>query len=59
MDSENVKFEYVLQRLVNIDAKIKTIVEKMDKLELQVKDIDMDVNDLFDDVEGKYEDNNK
>lgn len=49
----------ILERLDMLEVKVVEIIKKLDKMELQLKDIDMDLNDIFDDVEGKYENNHK
>ena len=42
----------ILERLDILEQKVNEIIKKLDKMELQIKDIDMDLNDIFDDVEG-------
>ena len=49
----------ILERIDILEIKVNEIIKKLDKMELQLKDIDMDLNDIFDDVEGKHEDSDK
>ena len=45
-------YKCILERIDDLEKKVNTIIKKLDRMELQIKDIDMDLNDLFDDVEG-------
>ena len=49
-------YEYILRKVKRLEHEIENIIYKLDKMEKHIKDIDMDLNDIFDDVEGKKND---
>ena len=50
---------FVLEKIIRLENQVKEIVRILDEIDLRIKDIDMDLNDIFDDVEGKNGNNNK
>ena len=45
-------YKCILERIDDLERKVDVIIKKLDKMELQIKDINMDLNDIFEDVEG-------
>jgi hypothetical protein len=52
-------YEMIMSNIINLQLNVENITKRLDEMEKHIKDIDMDMNDLFDDVEGKHENNHK
>lgn len=49
----------IMDGIWKLNEKIDGFQKEMATMKSQIKDIDMDLNDIYDDVEGKHEDNYK
>lgn len=56
---EQDDYKYLFIKIKRLEYNLKYTIKRLDEMEKHIKDIDMDMDDLFDDVEGKHEDNHK
>ena len=47
----------ILEKINRLERQSRETAKKLDEMDKRIKDIDMDVNDLYDDVEGKRNEN--
>lgn len=52
-------YEMIMSNIINLQLDVEHLMERLDEMEKHIKDIDMDLNDIYDDVEGKHENNHK